>query len=115
MESLCPLCQEIKKTKIWTEARTGNYSFTYRQCCSCGFVFLDPRPGEEEILHYYPRDYVNLMNNPSLTRQRLSRLGQGKMFFLAAGLSPFCLLLSLAMAMFDRGDTIEAYFRLEDV
>ena len=57
--------------------------------------------------------YMNLMNNPSLTGQHLSRLGKGKMFLLAAGLSPFCLFLSLAMALFERGDTIEAYFRLE--
>ena len=316
-ETLCPLCQERKKAKIWTETQTGKYPFTYRQCCSCGFVFLDPRPDEEEILQYYAQDYygegshkfrscfegfrlffarkrmrrtqkffpcpgkaldigcgqgtflqllkeegwdchgteltkesafrasqkgipvsvgevqegqftphffdlisfwqvlehlpdpmkvlkalrpflkkegiiaistpnieslqakvstrrwfhldpprhlclfspetlermmrslgfslveirhfsmeqnpygwlqslmniladsnnllyMNLKNNPSLTRQRLPRLGQVKMFLLAAGLSPFCLFLSLTMAMFECGDTIEAYFRLEE-
>ncbi len=317
MEALCPLCQERKKTKVWTEAQTGRYRFTYRQCCNCGLIFLDPHPDEEEILQYYTQDYYgegshkfrsslesfrlffarermrrtqkfflspgkaldigcgqgtflqllkeegwdchgteltresafrasqkgisvsvgdveegqftlqsfdlmsfwqvlehlrdpmkilkalrpflkkegivaistpnidslqakvftrrwfhldpprhlclfspetlqrmmkflgfslveirhfsmeqnpygwlqslmnilgepdnllykNLMNNPRSTRERSSRGGQWKMFLLAASLSPFCLLLSLAMALFERGDTIEAYFRLEE-
>ncbi len=58
--------------------------------------------------------YMVLKNNPGLGKQRLSSLEQGKMFLLAASLSPFCILLSLTMAMFRSGDTIEAYFRLEE-
>ncbi len=56
--------------------------------------------------------YTLLKNTPGRRRATLSRWQQARTLTLAAGLSPYCLLLSLTMARLGRGDTFEAYFRL---
>jgi SAM-dependent methyltransferase len=57
--------------------------------------------------------YTILKNTPARRRSILSYYQQAKTLFLAAGLLPHCLLLSLNMALLKRGDTFEAYFALE--
>ena len=59
--------------------------------------------------------YRILKNTPSLQKEHLTASQRGKMILLAAGLLPHCLFLSLIMARLQRGGTIEAYYRLEDV
>jgi len=59
--------------------------------------------------------YAIMKNTPTRGTPTLSRYQQGKSLFLAAAFLPHCLLLSLAMALLKCGDTVEAYFRLENI
>jgi SAM-dependent methyltransferase len=61
----------------------------------------------------YDSLYTILKTQSPARRDFLTSLEKGKMLLLAAGLSPLCLFLSLGVAFLGRGDTIEAYFRLE--
>lgn len=58
--------------------------------------------------------YMVLKNTSILKTQTLSHYHLGKLILLSAALFPFCLFLSLGMALLNCGDTFEAYFRLED-
>jgi len=58
--------------------------------------------------------YMILKNTPSLREACLTVSQTGKTLLLAGGLLPYCLILSLSMALFHSGGTIEAYFRLYD-
>ena len=59
--------------------------------------------------------YRILKNTSNLQKERLTVSQRGKAILLAASLLPHCLFLSSIMALLQRGGTIEAYFRLEDV
>ncbi len=58
--------------------------------------------------------YMILKNTPDLQKECLTSSQKGKTLLLAGGLLPHCLFLSLVMSLFQRGGTIEAYFRFED-
>jgi SAM-dependent methyltransferase len=58
--------------------------------------------------------YRILKNTSNFEKGRLTFSQKGKALLLAGGLLPHCLVLSLIMALVQRGGTIEAYFRLED-
>src|SRR5881628_2006292 len=57
----CPVCL----SPVTAPALTGSdllfesteKSFTLHSCASCGCLFLDPMPGEEEIAGFYPAQY----------------------------------------------------------
>ena len=59
--------------------------------------------------------YRILKNAPNLQERDLTVSEKGKALLLAASLLPHCLFLSSIMARLQRGGTIEALFRLEDV
>jgi SAM-dependent methyltransferase len=59
--------------------------------------------------------YMILKNTPNSRKKCLNISQRGKALLLAAGLLPHCLAVSLIMALFQRGGTIEAYFRLKAI
>jgi SAM-dependent methyltransferase len=59
--------------------------------------------------------YRILKNTPNLQKEHLTVSQGGKAILLAASLLPHCLFLSSIMALLQRGGTVEAYFRFEDV
>ena len=44
----CPLCKESKSILLYREG-----PFQMVKCSSCQFIYLDPRPTNESILHFY--------------------------------------------------------------
>ena len=74
----CPVCQSTEYSpylKTWDRFDpTRQTKFELVQCQKCNFVFLNPRPNEQEIAHYYTADnydpFISLEADPSL-RSRL--------------------------------------------
>lgn len=57
----CPVCgandyRKIFNTKDYRIGTCGNV-FTVARCSRCGFMFLNPRPLESEIVKFYPKDF----------------------------------------------------------
>lgn len=54
----CVLCSPSPPGEAqWKATFPGGQTFAYVRCPGCGLVYLNPRPGREEILGYYNRDY----------------------------------------------------------
>lgn len=57
--------------------------------------------------------YTTIKNVPAIRERRFSSWDRVRVYFLAAGMLPTCLLLSGLMALLGRGGTMEAYFYRE--
>ncbi|MHB2027158.1 MAG: class I SAM-dependent methyltransferase [Elusimicrobiota bacterium] len=55
----CALCGNTK-LEIYTTARSPDVSsevFCIARCVSCGLLFVNPRPPDDNLINYYPADY----------------------------------------------------------
>lgn len=73
----CPLCgaNESKilfKRKDLTH-QISEIQFPVARCCHCNFVYVNPRPGTDDIHHYYPEDFYNATSTPEETILEKSR------------------------------------------
>lgn len=63
--SCCPVCKGEQRTPylVCKDYTVSQEDFTLEQCQSCGFVFTNPRPTEDEIGAYYQSsDYISHSN-----------------------------------------------------
>lgn len=54
---VCPLSPPGAPSEIFIRTRGREGHFVYRKCRECGFVFLSPRPDEQEMQTYYSPEY----------------------------------------------------------
>ena len=58
----CPVCQSMD-LQPWMEVKDHFLSgdlFILNKCLSCGFIFVNPRPAEDEISAYYQsKEYIS--------------------------------------------------------
>jgi SAM-dependent methyltransferase len=57
----CPVCN-CTMHKLFFETRdfrlkTCDELFKIVKCANCGFIFLNPRPAQEEVVNFYPADF----------------------------------------------------------
>jgi len=57
MNISCPLCKSIEQSDFPIYYTFNSHSFNGKQCRSCGFIFLSPRPTVEELNMMYAEDY----------------------------------------------------------
>jgi len=60
VEVNCPLCGENRPEPLFqARDRLGlaKGEFSLVGCASCGMVYVNPRPGEDELAGYYPKTY----------------------------------------------------------
>lgn len=59
----CPLCGEINRKVLYTGLRDRLFGapgeWTFKECCGCGLVYLDPRPTPEDIGKAYTTYYTH--------------------------------------------------------
>lgn len=53
----CAICGNNADSKPFLQAWVAGFHFQYRRCKSCGLVFLNPRPGVQEIGQFYDEEY----------------------------------------------------------
>ncbi len=74
-ETVCGLCGSDDSTVFATgkdyEYNTSNQTFTFRNCLSCGHVYLDPRPSDESLHLAYPSDYYTVSGRHTSAESRL--------------------------------------------
>lgn len=63
----CDLCGSDTPSLLLERVdRFSDKSFRYMICPECGLIYLNPRPGEDELLAYYPEDYESYKTAESL-------------------------------------------------
>jgi SAM-dependent methyltransferase len=64
---LCALCSSNSRSTIHADTRDLLYDipgqFAVVRCCSCGLVYLYPRPSEEHLAEYYPARYASFADS----------------------------------------------------
>lgn len=56
-KGICAICCTTTGSTPYLSAWAEGTLFHYQQCGVCGLVFLNPRPGPEELLRYYSHGY----------------------------------------------------------